>query len=137
MKRVAASLFLAILVGGASGVIAQTTIEEARQQGNAMGKAMRAMSDKAAHVERIANGTNQFRRCVDDGHVVLLGRQSFRNTEADLPRAANNDFHRLFPASTKTKCRVCKAHALALFPRHENRKAGCPPSAVCPPHLTR
>ena len=42
MKRVAASLFLAILVGGASGVIAQTTIEEARQQGNAMGKAMRA-----------------------------------------------------------------------------------------------
>ena len=31
MKRVAASLFLAILVGGASGVIAQTTIEEARQ----------------------------------------------------------------------------------------------------------
>lgn len=42
MKRVAASLFLAILVGGASGVIAQTTIEEARQQGTAMGKAMRA-----------------------------------------------------------------------------------------------
>ena len=42
MKRLAASLFLAVIAGGASGVIAQTTIEQARQEGNAMGKAMRA-----------------------------------------------------------------------------------------------
>ena len=42
MKPFAASLLLAVLAGGASGVVAQTTIEEARKQGADMGKAMRA-----------------------------------------------------------------------------------------------
>lgn len=42
MKRLAASLFLAVIAGGASGVIAQTTIEQARQEGSAMAKAMAA-----------------------------------------------------------------------------------------------
>jgi conjugal transfer mating pair stabilization protein TraN len=42
VKRVALSLFLAVLAGGTSGVLAQTTIEEARKQGADLGKAMRA-----------------------------------------------------------------------------------------------
>lgn len=42
MKRVALSLLLAVLAGATSGVVAQTTIEEARKQGNDLGKAMRA-----------------------------------------------------------------------------------------------
>lgn len=42
MKRVALSLLLAVLAGATSGVVAQTTIEEARKQGADLGKAMRA-----------------------------------------------------------------------------------------------
>lgn len=42
MKRFVASLLLAVLAGGASGLIAQTTLDQARQEGAAMGKAMRA-----------------------------------------------------------------------------------------------
>ena len=42
MKRVAISLLLAVLAGATSGVVAQTTIEEARKQGADLGKAMRA-----------------------------------------------------------------------------------------------
>ena len=42
MKRVAFSLLLAVLAGATSGVVAQTTIEEARKQGADLGKTMRA-----------------------------------------------------------------------------------------------
>lgn len=42
MKRVALSFLIATLVGATSGVVAQTTIEEARRQGADLGKAMRA-----------------------------------------------------------------------------------------------
>lgn len=42
MKRVAFSLLLAVLAGATSGVVAQTTIEEARKQGADLGKSMRA-----------------------------------------------------------------------------------------------
>ncbi|MEG3173924.1 conjugal transfer protein TraN [Sphingomonas sp. ZB1N12] len=42
MKRVALSLLLAVLAGATSGVVAQTTIEEARKQGADLGKTMRA-----------------------------------------------------------------------------------------------
>ena len=42
MKRVALSLLLAVLTGATTGVVAQTTIEEARKQGADLGKAMRA-----------------------------------------------------------------------------------------------
>lgn len=42
MKRLAASILVAIALGGTGGVLAQTTIEQARQQGAAMGKSMRA-----------------------------------------------------------------------------------------------
>lgn len=42
MKRVALSLLLAVLAGATSGVVAQTTIEEARKQGADLGKTMRS-----------------------------------------------------------------------------------------------
>ncbi len=42
MKRVAFSLLLSVLAGATSGVVAQTTIEEARKQGADLGKSMRA-----------------------------------------------------------------------------------------------
>jgi conjugal transfer mating pair stabilization protein TraN len=42
VKRVALSLLLAVLAGATSGVVAQTTIEEARKEGNDLGKSMRA-----------------------------------------------------------------------------------------------
>lgn len=42
MKRLVASLLVAVLAGGASSLIAQTTLDQARQEGAAMGKAMRA-----------------------------------------------------------------------------------------------
>ena len=42
MKRVAFSLLLSVLAGTTSGVVAQTTIEEARKQGADLGKMMRA-----------------------------------------------------------------------------------------------
>ena len=42
MKRFAASILLAIALGGTGGVLAQTTLDQARQEGAAMGKAMRA-----------------------------------------------------------------------------------------------
>ncbi len=42
MKRIALSLLLSVLAGATSGVLAQTTIEEARKQGADLGKAMRA-----------------------------------------------------------------------------------------------
>jgi conjugal transfer mating pair stabilization protein TraN len=42
VKRIALSLLLSVLVGATSGVVAQTTIEEARKQGADLGKAMRA-----------------------------------------------------------------------------------------------
>ena len=42
MKRVAFSLLLSVLAGATSGVVAQTTIEEARKQGADLGKTMRA-----------------------------------------------------------------------------------------------
>jgi conjugal transfer mating pair stabilization protein TraN len=42
VKRVALSLLLAVLAGATSGVVAQTTIEEARKQGADLGKTMRA-----------------------------------------------------------------------------------------------
>jgi conjugal transfer mating pair stabilization protein TraN len=42
VKRVAFSLLIAIVAGATSGVVAQTTIEEARKQGADLGKAMRA-----------------------------------------------------------------------------------------------
>jgi conjugal transfer mating pair stabilization protein TraN len=42
VKRVALSLLLAVLAGATSGVVAQTTIEEARKQGVDLGKTMRA-----------------------------------------------------------------------------------------------
>jgi len=45
VKRVAFSLLLSVLAGATSGVVAQTTIEEARKQGNDLGKAMRADKD--------------------------------------------------------------------------------------------
>jgi conjugal transfer mating pair stabilization protein TraN len=42
VKRVALSLLLAVVAGATSGVVAQTTIEEARKQGADLGKTMRA-----------------------------------------------------------------------------------------------
>jgi conjugal transfer mating pair stabilization protein TraN len=42
VKRVAFSLLLSVLAGATSGVVAQTTIEEARKQGADLGKTMRA-----------------------------------------------------------------------------------------------
>ena len=42
MKRAVASFLLAVALGGTGGVVAQTTIQEARDQGKAMGTQMRA-----------------------------------------------------------------------------------------------
>ena len=54
MKRAAISLILAVLFGATSGVVAQTTIEEARKQGNDLGKAMRADSSLGPSEAKLA-----------------------------------------------------------------------------------
>ena len=55
---------------------------------------MRGMADERLHVERIVDLTDQFRRLVDDGHVVLFAGKIPRDMEADLAGAANHNLHR-------------------------------------------
>jgi conjugal transfer mating pair stabilization protein TraN len=54
VKRVAFSLLLAVLAGATSGVVAQTTIEEARKQGADLGKTMRADESLAPNDAKLA-----------------------------------------------------------------------------------
>ena len=54
MKRFAASILLAIALGGTGGVLAQTTLDQARQEGAAMGKAMRADESLGPNDDKVA-----------------------------------------------------------------------------------
>ena len=54
---------------------------------------MRAMTDNGSHIQRIRNLLDELRRLVDDCHIVLFRRKLFGDTEADLTRTADDDFH--------------------------------------------
>ncbi len=54
MRRFAASILIAIALGGTGGVLAQTTLDQARQEGAAMGKAMRADESLGPNDDKVA-----------------------------------------------------------------------------------
>ena len=54
---------------------------------------MRSVTDKATHIECIANLADQFRRRVDHRHVVFLRRKPLGNAVADATAPANDDTH--------------------------------------------
>ncbi|GAB5507982.1 MAG: hypothetical protein Rhirs2KO_31450 [Rhizobiaceae bacterium] len=55
------------------------------------------MADKAADIEIVAHHPNQLRGSIDDGNIVLLGRQPFGDAVADLTGPADYDAHWLDP----------------------------------------
>jgi len=97
VRQFAASIMLLLAVAGAGGVVAQTTIEEARQQGKDMGKAMRAdeallPSDAAvAQVPGYAGTTLPQSVYYDDPDRLVIDGTAQANTDAAYGSVTDRD----------------------------------------------
>lgn len=100
MKSFAASLMMLLAVAGASGVVAQSTLDEAREQGRAMGKAMRAdeslmPNDAAAAQVPGFQGTDLPQHVYfDDPDRLVIDGQAQANTDATYGTVTDRDHTR-------------------------------------------
>ncbi|MET0375304.1 MAG: conjugal transfer protein TraN [Rhizorhabdus sp.] len=100
MRRLVASIMLSLALAGAGGVVAQTTIEEARQQGKDMGKAMRAddslgPSDaKVAEVPGYAGTDLPQNVYYDDPDRLIVDGTAQANTDAAYGSVTDRDHTR-------------------------------------------
>jgi len=114
MRRLAASLLLALATMGVGGVVAQTTVDEARQQGKDMGTQMRADSSLGPSDAKAAalpgyNGTNLPEQTYFDNPQGL--------TPAGASAASNNASYNVVTDHDHTRATFANSDILATTNR--------------------